>query len=67
MGTKIYKLFEYAYIVMAVFAAYLVYENWTTNRTRAYLFAFFTVVAIFMFFFKRGFRKRIEERRKGDQ
>jgi hypothetical protein len=26
------------------------------------LFAFFTVVAIFMFFFKRNFRKKMEER-----
>ena len=64
MGNKIYQLFEYAYIVMALFAMFLVYENWTVNRSRAYLFAFFAVVAIFMFFFKRNFRKRIEERNK---
>lgn len=62
MGNKIYRLFEYAYIVMAIFSAYLVFENWTENRNRAYLFAFFTVLAIFMFFFKRKFRKKIEER-----
>jgi len=64
MRNKIYQLFEYAYLVMAVFASYLVYENWTANRTRAYLFAFFVVVAIFMFFFKRNFRKKIEERNR---
>ncbi|MAP54345.1 hypothetical protein [Altibacter sp.] len=62
MGTKIYRLFEYAYIVMALFAAYVAYENWNDNRNRAYLFAFFVVVAIFMFFFKRRFRKKMEER-----
>lgn len=62
MGSKIYRLFEYAYIVMALFAAYLVYANWDTNRNRAYLFAFFIVVAVFMFFFKRNFRKKLEKR-----
>ncbi|MDT0556271.1 hypothetical protein [Patiriisocius hiemis] len=62
MGSKIYRLFEYAYIVMALFSAYLVYTNWDTNRNRAYLFAFFIVVALFMFFFKRNFRKKLENR-----
>jgi FtsH-binding integral membrane protein len=64
MGNKIYRLFEYAYIVMAAFSFYLVYTNWNDNRNRAYLFAFFAVTAIFMFFFKRKFRKKIEEQNK---
>jgi hypothetical protein len=63
MGTKIYRLFEYAYIFMAIFSIYLVVTNWETDRNRAYLFAFFTVVAIFMFFFKRRFRKMLEKRK----
>jgi hypothetical protein len=66
MGNKIYRLFEYAYLAMAAFSVYLVITNWTDNRNRAYLFVFFTLVAIFMFFFKRNFRKKIEDRnRKG--
>lgn len=64
MRTNIYRLFEYAYIFMAVFSIYIVIDNWQTNRNRAYLFAFFTIVSIFMFFFKRNFRKKIEERNK---
>ncbi|UAB82424.1 hypothetical protein INR76_06600 [Marixanthomonas sp. SCSIO 43207] len=64
MHKKIFRLFEYVYIVMAVFSLYLVWTNWSENRTRAYLFAFFAVVAIFMFFFKRNFRKKMEERNK---
>ncbi len=63
MGTKIYRLFEYAYVFMAIFSIYLVVTNWETDRNRAYLFAFFTVVAIFMFFFKRRFRKMLEKRK----
>ena len=64
MGNKIYRLFEYAYLGMAAFSIYIVVNNWTENRNRAYLFAFFTVVAIFMYFFKRNFRKKIEGRDK---
>ena len=48
MGTKIYKLFEYAYVAMAIFSIYLVITNWETDRDRAYLFVFFTFVAIFL-------------------
>jgi len=62
MRNKIYQLFEYAYIVMAAFSIFLVYSNWSEDRNRAYLFLFFTVVAIFMFFFKRRFRKNLEKR-----
>jgi len=64
MRNKIYRLFEYAYIVMAAFSAYIVIDNWQVNRGRSYLFAFFGVVAIFMFFFKRNFRKKIEEQNR---
>ena len=64
MGNKIYRLFEYAYLGMAAFSIYIVVNNWTENRNRAYLFAFFTLVAIFMYFFKRNFRKKIEGRDK---
>ena len=64
MGNKIYRLFEYAYLGMAAFSIYIVVNSWTENRNRAYLFAFFTLVAIFMYFFKRNFRKKIEGRNK---
>jgi hypothetical protein len=64
MKNNIYKLFEYAYLAMAVFSIYIVYENWSDNRNRAYLFAFFGVVAVFMFFFKRNFRRKMEDHNK---
>jgi hypothetical protein len=64
MGNKIYRLFEYVYLAMAAFSIYLVVTNWEADRQRAYLFAFFTVVALFMFFFKRNFRKKLEKGQK---
>jgi len=64
MSSKIYQLFEYAYIGMAIFSVYLVITNWETDRGQAYLFAFFGVLAVFMYFFKRRFRKNIEKRNR---
>jgi preprotein translocase subunit YajC len=49
---------------MAIFSAYIAVENWQENRGRSYLFIFFGIVAIFMFFFKRSFRKKIEEQNR---
>ncbi len=62
MSSKIYQIFEYAYIGMFILSVYIVVTQWETNRDQAYLFAFFGVVSIFMFFFKRNFRKRLEKR-----
>jgi hypothetical protein len=45
---------------MAGFSVYVTLTSWNEDRNRAYLFLFFTVVAIFMFFLKRNFRKKIE-------
>lgn len=62
MRNLVYKVFEYAYIAMAIFSLYLVISYWEQDRGRAYVFMFFGVVAIFMYFFKRRFRKNIEKR-----
>jgi len=64
MTNKLYQLFEYAYLFMAAFSVYLVISNWETDRNRAYLFGFFGVVAVFMFFFKRRFRKNLNKRKE---
>jgi FtsH-binding integral membrane protein len=64
MRSKIYMLFEYGYIAMALFSIYLVMTNWSDNRERSYMFIIFAVVAIGMFFFKRWFRKNMENRSK---
>ena len=64
MQNKIYQFFEYAYLVMATFSLYLVTTHWADNRGRAYMFIFFAIVAVFMFFFKRKYRKMVEDRTK---
>ena len=62
MPSKIYRLFEYFYLIIAIFFSYEAISNWNEDRTRAYLFLFFVAMAIFMFFFRRKFRKKMEER-----
>lgn len=62
MLSKVYRFFEYAYLIIAAFFAYEAINNWNSEPNRAYLFIFFVVVAIFMFFFKRNFRKKMENR-----
>jgi len=47
---------------MAALSIYVVATSWANDRNRAYLFAFFAIVAVFMFFFKRNFRKKMEAR-----
>lgn len=62
MGTKINRLFEYLYIVMAIMSVYVVITSWAIDRNRSYLFIVFSVIAVLMFFFKRNFRKKLEGR-----
>ena len=49
---------------MAALSVYVSVTSWDTDKNRAYLFLFFTIIAIFMFFFKRNFRKKIENKKK---
>ncbi len=62
MGSKLFQFVEYIYIVMAGMSVYMVITKWDTERDQAYLFIFFFVLAVFMFFFRRKFRKKIEQR-----
>ncbi len=62
--SRFYKYFEFAYLIFAAFFIFEAFRIWDTERNRAYLFLFFVVVAVFMFFFKRRFRKRLEDRNR---
>jgi hypothetical protein len=36
------------------------YLNWSEERNRAYMMLLFAVLAIFMYFFRKRFRKKME-------
>ncbi|REE80540.1 hypothetical protein BX611_2185 [Lutibacter oceani] len=61
---KISKLFEYGYLVIAVVFIVETVNNWKTDRPRAYMLLIFSVLAIFMYFFKKRFRSKVEKRNK---
>lgn len=61
---KFFKYFEYAYAVFAILFFIEAYRTWGQEGNRAYLFLALGGLAVFMFFFKRRFRKRLEERNK---
>lgn len=59
---KILKFFQYAYIIFAALFLWDAITNWSVDRNRAYMSLFFTALAVFMFFFRNRFRKKIEDR-----
>ncbi len=61
---KLWKIFEYGYLIIAVVFLIEAVLNWNENRERAYLLLLFSVVAIIVYFFRKRFRKRVENRNK---
>ena len=61
---KLLQFFQYAYIFFAILFVYDAISKWSTERNRAYISLFLAAVAIFMFFFRKRFRKKFEERNK---
>ncbi|MCF4100854.1 hypothetical protein L1I30_04170 [Gillisia sp. M10.2A] len=61
---KFFKYFEYAYLVIAAFFLFEVIRLWNVERNRSYLFIFFVIIAIFMFLFKRRFRRKLEDKNR---
>ncbi|WP_299101933.1 hypothetical protein [uncultured Winogradskyella sp.] len=61
---KILKFFQYAYIVLAVLFLWDAVSNWSVARNRSYTSLFFVVLILFVFFFRRRFSKKIEDRNK---
>ncbi|MBC2844436.1 hypothetical protein [Winogradskyella flava] len=61
---KILQFFQYAYLIIAVLFLYKAISEWSTDRNGAYMSLFFAALAIFMFFFRKRFRKKFEDRNK---
>ena len=57
------KYTEYVYIIVAVLAGYKAVTLWGEDQPRAYLFLFFLAVSVGMYFFRRHFRKKFENRK----
>lgn len=59
---KIFKLFQYAYLVFAVLFLYDAFSSW--GESRAYMSLLLGATAIFMFFFRKRFNKKFDNNDK---
>ncbi|EAR13165.1 hypothetical protein PI23P_01687 [Polaribacter irgensii 23-P] len=64
---KLWKFFQYGYLVVGFICLVEGVVRWSEERSRAYLFLGFAALTIFMFFFKRHFRKKVEKRNSQNQ
>ena len=65
--TRAVRIVEIMWIAIAAISIVEIYANWGDNRNRAYMFAAFFALAVFMFFFRRRMRLRYEKRMKDNQ
>ena len=61
---KILNFFQYAYLIFAVMFIWKAISTWSEDSGQSYLMLFFAAMAIFMFFFRKRFRKKIEDANK---
>lgn len=58
---------EYLYLIVAFFSIYRIFTDWNVDRNMSYLFIFFAVVSIGMYFFRRTYRKKFEQRSRDNK
>lgn len=60
---KISTIFQYLYLVFAGLFVFKGFSIWSTDRSRAYLMLFLAGVAIFMYFFRKHFNTKFQNRK----
>ncbi|MGB5320642.1 hypothetical protein [Lutimonas sp.] len=61
---KYFKFFEIAYLIIAVVFIIETILRWNSEPNKAYIFLAFGLLAIFMYFFRKKYRKRFEKHEK---
>ncbi|ARN71890.1 hypothetical protein JCM19294_344 [Nonlabens tegetincola] len=61
---KLLKYSVYIYLIFAIVCLITAITEWNVERSRAYLMLFMAAVALFMFFFRRRFIRRFDDRNK---
>ncbi|CAI8156122.1 MAG: Uncharacterised protein [Polaribacter sp. SA4-10] len=59
---KIWKFFQYGYLLIGIICLIEGIVRLNEQRERAYLFIGFSIFITLVFFFKRSFRKKVLER-----
>lgn len=58
------KFLQYAYLIFAVLFLYDAIMKWNVEGENAYLSLGLSALAVFMFFFRKKYRKRFQDRGK---
>ncbi len=61
---KYFKFFEIAYLIIAIVFIIETILRWNSEPNKAYIFLAFGLLAIFMYFFRKKYRKRFEKHEK---
>ncbi len=61
---KYFKFFEVAYLVIAIVFIVETVLNWSENRQKAYIYLAFSALAVFMYFFRKKYRKKHEDQER---
>ena len=61
---KYFKFFELAYLVIAIVFIVETVLRWDSEPEKAYIFLAFALLAIFMYFFRKKYRKKFENHEK---
>jgi len=56
------KFFQYAYLIFAILFVYDAIQKWYSEGVIAYMSILLAATAIFMFFFRRKFNKKFENK-----
>ncbi|RAV29740.1 hypothetical protein [Sinomicrobium soli] len=62
---KYLRFTEIIYPVVAVISLIEAIRSWSVDRNRAYLLLFFAAVSVGMFFLRRYYRRKFDQRRNG--
>lgn len=61
---KALRFFQYAYLVIAIILVVEAVTEWSADRNRAYFLLFFAALAVFLFFFRKHYRKKFQDRQQ---
>ena len=59
---KLWKYLQYGYLIIAVFFLVEAVLGWSEDREKSYLMLGFSIFIILVFFFKRYFRRKVQDR-----
>jgi uncharacterized membrane protein YuzA (DUF378 family) len=60
---KVLSFTKYVYLIVAAFSIYKIIDLWNVG-TDSYIFIAFAAVSLFMFFFRKHYEKKFEDRKK---